>query len=97
MIEMSGNIKNTTFSSLFIGMGLAICFISIAKGEASSFQFPFHRDGPCDGSLRDLRLTPNFSFSSLFIGMGLAISGFFDDPKYKRALSVPFSSGWALR
>ena len=38
-----------TFSSLFIGMGLAMCHLArLLPGSRSSFQFPFHRDGPCD-------------------------------------------------
>ena len=36
------------FSSLFIGMGLAIRRIGFNGASNRAFQFPFHRDGPCD-------------------------------------------------
>ena len=61
-----------SFSSLFIGMGLAMLSIKFEEPGKQPFQFPFHRDGPCD-SLSDSR------------DMGIL------------ELSVPFSSGWALR
>ena len=63
----------TTFSSLFIGMGLAIPDENIAALSEAIFQFPFHRDGPCDAR----------GLSRARCNLAL--------------LSVPFSSGWALR
>ena len=63
----------TPFSSLFIGMGLAIHRATRERGPDISFQFPFHRDGPCD------------RHSS------------WNNKNILKNLSVPFSSGWALR
>ena len=60
------------FSSLFIGMGLAIYIHGDGGFGEDCFQFPFHRDGPCDK-----------------VAM--------PDSEIPRKLSVPFSSGWALR
>ena len=63
----------STFSSLFIGMGLAIAVETLLRGVTGS------------------------AFSSLFIGMGLAIIDSGRLRSWHILLSVPFSSGWALR
>jgi hypothetical protein len=45
---LSGGLDVCPFSSLFIGMGLAMVFPLNTQEPLTVFQFPFHRDGPCD-------------------------------------------------
>ena len=87
------------FSSLFVGMGLAILpKAPDARPISQFFQFPFRRDGPCDSFLAMLyhmmrRLSVPFS-------SGWALRWPPPEqqpPDYQLSLSVPFSSGWALR
>jgi len=78
-------------------MGLAMDDSPATWDPLDRFQFPFHRDGPCDLSLSEPYSESNTSFSSLFIGMGLAMQGQKGVTYAEAALSVPFSSGWALR
>ena len=54
-------------------MGLAISHEYTLLSRGNSFQFPFHRDGPCDSNRLSSVGASLISFSSLFIGMGLAI------------------------
>ena len=61
------------FSSLFVGMGLAITPPTVLPRKFLCFQFPFRRDGPCDHTCMFFADTQRRPFSSLFVGMGLAI------------------------
>ncbi len=60
------------------------------------FQFPFHRDQLCDSFLRRMA-EPKRTFSSLFIGISFAIVSNRQCLGQSLRLSVPFSSGSALR
>ncbi len=88
---------------------------------AQLFQFPFHRDGPCDVKIRSFNLKPYSDFQFPFHRDGPCDLAFkmkcyrivsFQFPFHRdgpcdgdlpggheglRPLSVPFSSGWALR
>ena len=95
-----GSAWKGSFSSLFIGMGLAISSGERVHYEAiERFQFPFHRDGPCDSWTTRTASTVDLA--------GFQFPFHRDGPcdrqqpqRLKRGtvkLSVPFSSGWALR
>ena len=85
-------VKQARFNSLFIGMGLAIQGIHERDlGLCPSFQFPFHRDGPCNSVVAGTWVrTVHFRFNSLFIGMGLAIHEAPHRYEFRQAFQFPF-------
>ena len=72
-LSESTTVKFTAFSSLFIGMGLAInLIITKFPDRLVFFQFPFHRDGPCNNR-RNLFRTISAVFLSVPFSSGWAL------------------------
>ncbi len=72
-------------------------FAMSAKIETIFFQFPSHRDVLCDKFIRPHTTHRTITFSSLLIGMCFATHLLKELTNGSQRLSVPFSSGCALR
>ena len=86
------------FSSLFVGMGLAMARqITRLMPLVTSFSSLFVGMGLAIVKRSTRCYRSQTTFSSLFVGMGLAIQRAGRVHRAALCLSVPFSSGWALR
>ena len=62
-----GLVRNTTFSSLFIGIGfVTVAALQLGDPAAVCFQFPFHRDWLCDRICGRLRWNQEARFQFPF-------------------------------
>ena len=86
------------FSSLFVGMGLAMQPIPGGpRTLQTAFSSLFVGMGLAMAFTVIFSPVSEYAFSSLFVGMGLAIEVSLVGKAANGKLSVPFSSGWALR